>query len=116
MRMSAMVVLRVVALGNRPCLGRFCRYVMVVKLKKTLNEKHDHESHQDPCGCSINAVKLMPSVRQQMEKSDSQHQSGDEAGRHLQARVRQAHPKGDPSARERRQENERAIDRDLSAR
>jgi hypothetical protein len=47
--------------------------IMMVEMKKTLNEKHHHEATHDPSNCLINAPELIQCVRQQVQDAHPKH-------------------------------------------
>ena len=87
------------------------RNIVVVEMEKALDKKHDEKSrHQPACG-DINRLELIPGMRQQVQDSDAQHESGDETDGDLQPRVSEPNKQRNPPAGKGSEQNQRAIDR-----
>jgi hypothetical protein len=83
---------------------------VVVKVKKALQKKHRQKTAEHPRRRPVNRMQLLRRVRQKMQQRDAQHEAGHETGRQLQARVGGTDDQQQPAARERREQNQRAID------
>ncbi len=83
--------------------------IMVVKMKETLNKKHRQKTTEHPSGRFVERMQLLIGVRQKMKQGDAEHESGDEADGDLQPRVRQMDEQQEPAARQRSQQDQRAI-------
>jgi len=91
-------------------LGRAFRHVVMVVWEEALEEEHQKETAQDPVHRLVQRLILMCSVGDKMEQRYAEHKPGDEAHRHLQARMCKTHGQQQPTARERGQQHKSAID------
>jgi hypothetical protein len=84
---------------------------MVMKMKEPLEEKHGQEPAEHPAHGAVQRLQIFIRIRQKMEQGDAQHQAGNKTDGNLQARMGKPNDDRQPTARQRRNENESAINR-----
>ncbi len=83
--------------------------IVVMKMKEALDKKHRQKTAEHPFSRLVERMQLLIGVRQKMEQGDAEHQSGDEADGNLQPRVGEMDEQQKPAARQRSQQDQRAV-------
>lgn len=71
-----------------------------MKLKEALDEKHAQKPAHQPPDRQINRTQVLPTMRQEVKKANSEHEPSDKAGRHLHSGVSQPNEDWQPTARQ----------------
>ena len=110
--MVFMLMLRVVRVFLVAAIFRIAfRQVVMMEMKKALQEKHRQKAAQHPADSFIQEFQVLVRVGQKMEQGNTEHQAGNEADRDLQPGVGQPEENGQPTARQRREQHKPAINR-----
>ena len=89
--------------------GRLFGHVVMMEVKVALHQEQGQEPAQQPTHGQVRRVKLFPRARNQMQDAHSQHQAGDETGRHLHPCVREPDQQRQPPSEQRGQNNQGAV-------
>src|SRR5579871_4034023 len=83
--------------------------IVVMKMKEALQKEHCQKSPEHPCNGPVKRTQLLTGIWQKMQQRDAKHQACDEADRGLQSSMGQLNDNGQPTTKERSQQDKRTI-------
>src|ERR1017187_3677003 len=85
------------------------RQNVMMEMEEALDKEHRQKTAEQPMHRLVKRMQLLLRVRQKMEQGDAEHESGDKTHRDLQPRMGEMDGQQQPAARQRREQDQRAV-------